>query len=235
MASAARRACGAALLGVSLLGPLLACGSARAQAPVAATLSPADRGWVQRVQDALGAITTLKASFQQTAPDGHVARGTAWLDRPGRMRFEYAKPSPLLLVAGGGKLVFNDSQLKQTTVLPLDKTPLGLLLRPDLTLSGDVTVTEFHHAGGQLRLTLVRTATPGDGSLTLIFSDEPGSSPSLASRSLASRSLSSRSLALRSWSVVDAQGRQTRVDLYDIVLGQPLPQSLFNTDIGEQD
>lgn len=183
--------------------------------PVAAILTPADRGWVQRVQDTLGSITTLKAHFLQIAPDGHTTQGTAWLERPGRMRFEYAKPSPLLLVAGGGKLVFNDSQLKQTTSLPLDKTPLGLLLRPDLSLSGDVTLTAFHHADGQLQLTLVRTASPGDGSLTLIVSDQP--------------------LALRSWSVVDAQGRQTRVDLYDIVLGAAFPQSLFDTNIGEQD
>ena len=198
-----------------LVGALLAPIAARGQAPAAAMLSPADRGWVQRVQQTLGGITTLKAHFRQIAPDGRISQGTAWLDRPGRMRFEYAKPSPLLLVAGGGKLVFNDSELKQTTSLPLDKTPLGLLLRPDLTLSGDVTVTAFQHADGQSQLTLIRTASAGDGSLTLIFSDQP--------------------LALRSWSVIDAQGRRTRVDLDDIVLGTSLPQSLFNTDIGEQD
>ncbi len=184
------------------------------QAPAAA-LSPADRGWVQRLQATLDAITTLRARFKQIAPDGRTTQGRAWLDRPGRMRFEYDKPSPLLLVAGGGKLVFNDSELKQTTSLPLEKTPLGLLLRPQLTLSGDVTVTGFRHDDGELQLTLVRTASPGDGSLTLIFSEQP--------------------LALRSWRVIDAQDRQTRVDLVDIVLGGALPQSLFDTAIGEQD
>lgn len=206
---------GNAMRAASLAWMLLTPLAAQAQAPGAAVLSPADRGWVQRVQQTLAGITTLKAHFQQIAPDGRTSQGTAWLDRPGRMRFEYAKPSPLLLVAGGGKLVFNDSELKQTTSLPLDKTPLGLLLRPDLTLSGDVTLTAFHHADGQLQLTLVRTASPGDGSLTLIFSDQP--------------------VALQSWSVVDAQGRRTRVDLHDITLGNPLPQSLFNTDIGNQE
>ena len=201
------------LIAPLLLPPVVAPVVARAQ-PVEAALTPADRGWVERVQDTLARITTLKARFLQIAPDGRTSQGTAWLDRPGRMRFEYDKPSPLLLVAGGGKVVFNDSQLKQTTVLPLDKTPVGLLLRPDLTLTGDVTLTAFSHAGGELQLTLVRTASPGDGSLTLIFSDQP--------------------LALRSWSVIDAQGRQTRVDLYDVTLGGVLPQSLFETDIGEQ-
>jgi outer membrane lipoprotein-sorting protein len=202
-------------LATALLAPVAVHGPAWAQAPEAAALTPADRGWVERIQQTLDSIATLKARFLQIAPDGRTTQGTAWLDRPGRMRFEYAKPSPLLLVAGGGKLVFHDSQLKQTTSLPLDKTPLGLLLRPNVTLSGDVTLTAFRHADGQLQLTLVRTASPGDGSLTLIFSDQP--------------------LALRSWSVIDAQGRQTRVDLYDIVLGGALPQRLFNTDIGDQD
>jgi outer membrane lipoprotein-sorting protein len=211
----ARAAIRPLFLVLALLAPPAFQDHAWAQVPQAAMLTPADRGWVQRIQQTMGSITTLKARFLQIAPDGRTSQGTAWLDRPGRMRFEYAKPSPLLLVAGGGKLVFNDSQLKQTTVLPLDRTPLGLLLRPNLTLSGDVTLTAFHHADGQLQLTLVRTASPGEGSLTLIFSDQP--------------------LALRSWSVVDAQGRETRVDLYDIVLGGSLPQSLFNTDIGEQD
>ena len=203
----------AAMRMILLAGALVAPMAALGQAPDAATLTPADRGWVERVQQTLAGITTLKAHFLQIAPDGRTSQGTAWLDRPGRMRFEYARPSPLLLVAGGGKLVFNDSELKQTTSLPLEKTPLGLLLRPNLTLSGDVTLTAFHHADGQLQLTLVRTASPGEGSLTLIFSDQP--------------------LALRSWSVIDAQGRQTRVDLDSIMLGVSLPQSLFNTDIGE--
>jgi len=195
----------------ALLAPPAA---ARAQTATPATLNPADRGWIERIAATLDAITTLKARFQQIAPDGQISHGTAWLQRPGRMRFQYDKPSPLLLVANGGKLVFNDSQLKQTTVIPLDKTPLGLLLRPDLRLAGDVTVTGFSHASGILQVTLVRTASPGDGSLTLFLGDQP--------------------LALRSWSVVDAQGRQTRVDLYDISTGMALPQSLFNTDIGQQ-
>ena len=215
-----RRRARAMLLGLSLAAmamPAQAQVPVQAQpgAPAAAALSPADRGWVQRLQATLDAITTLRARFVQIAPDGRTTQGRAWLDRPGRMRFEYDKPSPLLLVAGGGRLVFNDSQLKQTTTLPLEKTPVGLLLRPQLTLSGDVTVTGFRHDPGELQLTLVRTASPGDGSLTLIFSDQP--------------------LALRSWSVVDAQGRQTRVDLVDIVLGGALPQGLFDTAIGEQD
>ena len=210
------RAAAFSALFAMLLVPALARGDGPAAgAPAAVALNPAERGWVERVQLALDAITTLKAHFVQDAPDGHITQGTVWLDRPGRMRFQYDKPSPLLLVASGGKVVFNDSQLKQTTSLPLDKTPLGLLLRPHVTLSGDVTLTSFSHEGGEIRLTLQRSATPGDGSLTLIFSDQP--------------------LALRSWSVIDAQGRETRVDLSSVALGGSFPPRLFDTDIGRQE
>ncbi len=198
--------------------PLLVCAAvapARAQpATQDAALTPADRGWIDRIQDTLNDITTLKGRFQQIAPDGRRSTGTVWLDRPGRMRFEYDKPSPLLLVAGGGRLVFTDSALKQTTEIPLDKTPLGLLLRPQLRLSGDVTATGFRHDNGMLQVTLVRTASPSDGSLTVFMTETP--------------------LALRGWSVVDAQGRETRIDLFDLAAGATMPAELFDTRVADQ-
>lgn len=170
-------------------------------------LSPADSGWVARVQDALNATHTIKARFQQIAPDGTRSTGQAWLDRPGRMRFDYDKPSPLLLIANQGQIVYQDRELGQVTTLPLERTPLGLLLRPELRLSGDVTVTAFQHARGLVQVTLVRTATPSEGSLTLIFNEAP--------------------LALRSWVVKDAQGRETQIDLFNIAENPALSQDLF--------
>ncbi|NVN04392.1 outer membrane lipoprotein carrier protein LolA [Asaia spathodeae] len=172
-----------------------------------AVLRPADAGWIARVQDALNGIHAIKARFQQIAPDGARTTGTAWLDRPGRMRFDYDKPSPLLLIANQGQIVYQDRELGQVTTLPLDRTPLGLLLRPDLRLSGDVTVTGFQHDKGLVQVTLVRTATPSEGSLTLIFADSP--------------------LTLRSWVVKDAQGRETQIDLFDVAANPTLPDTLF--------
>ena len=170
-------------------------------------LRPADQGWVSRIEDTLGKVTTLQAHFRQTAADSSVTTGTATLDRPGRMRFDYDKPSPLLLVANDGRVVFQDRSVDQVTTLPLDRTPLGLLLRPEFKLSGDVTVTGFEHRDGQIRIQLVRTQSAGEGSLTLVFSDSP--------------------LALEGWSVVDAQGRTTTIALSDVHLGGDVPQSLF--------
>lgn len=174
---------------------------------VPTVLRPVDKGWVARVQDTLNSIHVIKARFQQIAPDGTRSTGTAYLDRPGRMRFDYDKPSPLLLIASQGQIVYQDRELGQVTTLPLDRTPLGLLLRPDLRLSGDVTVTGFSHANNLVKVTLVQTATSSEGSLTLVFSESP--------------------LVLKSWIVKDAQGQETQIDLFDRTSADILPDSLF--------
>ncbi len=179
-------------------------GIARAQA---ARLSDADRADLARIEAYLNSIRGLKARFLQVAPDGATSDGTAWLQRPGRMRFQYDKPSPLLLVAGHGLVVFNDSQLNQTSNIPLSQTPLGILLADNLKLSGDVTVTALRRLPAQISVTLIRTATPNDGSITLDFSDAP--------------------LALRAWTVVDAQRQETRISLHDVQLGGGFDPGLF--------
>ncbi len=189
----------------ALFPSALPCMAFAQTAPV--QLRPADQGWVSRIEDTLGKVSTLQARFRQTAADGSTTSGTATLDRPGRMRFDYDKPSPLLLVANDGRVVFQDRSVDQVTTLPLDRTPLGLLLRPEFKLSGDVTVTGFEHRDGQIRVQLVRTQSAGEGSLTLVFSDAP--------------------LALLGWSVVDAQGRTTTIALSDVHLGGTVSQSLF--------
>ena len=185
--------------------PLLAPLAAQAAPPP--PLSPRDRADLARIETYLNGVHTLKARFLQVSPDGNTVEGNAWMERPGRMRFEYDKPSPLLLVAGHGLFFFHDSQLNQTTNLPLSTTPLGLLLRDNLRLSGDVTVTAIARLPGQVQVSIVRTASPEDGSLTLVFADGP--------------------LALRQWSVVDAQRQETRVTLFNIELGGQFDQNLF--------
>jgi len=196
------------LIVLPLLAALTVPGrTARAEPPPAAALSPRDRADLTRIETYLNGLRTLKARFLQVAPDGSTSEGVAWMERPGRMRFQYDKPSPLLLVAGYGLFYFHDSQLNQTTNLPLSATPLGLLLRDNLRLSGDVTVTGIERLPGQIQVGMVRTASPDDGSLTLVFADSP--------------------LALRQWSVVDAQRQETRVTLFNIELGGSFDPKLF--------
>ena len=172
-----------------------------------AVLTPQDRADIARVETYLNGVRTLHSRFLQIAPNGATSEGQAWLQRPGRLRFQYDPPSPFLLVGGHGLLVFNDRQLRQTSNIPLGSTPLGLLLEDNLRLSGDVTVTGLVRQPGALQVSLVRTKTPADGTLTLIFADAP--------------------LLLRQWTVIDAQRQETRVTLYNVELGATFDQSLF--------
>lgn len=170
-------------------------------------LSAQDQADIQRIEAYLNSLKALKAHFMQVAPDGGISEGTVWLERPGRMRFQYDPPSPFLLIAAYGSLVFHDSSLQQTSNIPLGRTPLGILLADHVALSGPVTVTAIQRLPGQIQVTLVRTANPGDGSLTLIFADPP--------------------LVLRQWTVVDAQRRETHVTLYNAQNGGSFDPQLF--------
>ncbi len=157
-------------------------------------LTQQDTQDIARVETYLNGIKTLKAHFLQIAPSGTASQGKLWLERPGRMRFAYDPPSPLLLVAGHGLVVYHNSDLDQTSNIPLNSTPLGILLQDDIKLSGDVTVTSVARDAGALALQVQRNgAAANQGTLTMLFADNP--------------------LELRGWVVRDAQGQETRIAL----------------------
>lgn len=189
---------------LALAGLLPATAALAQQRP----LPDRDRADIARAEAWLNRLTSLKARFLQIAQNGASAEGTGWIVRPGRMRFEYDPPEPLLLVASHGQFFYFDRQLKQATTLPIGATPLGILLRDDLRLSGDVTVTRVERGGGLLRIALARTDRPAEGRLTLVFSDNP--------------------IELRQWAVVDAQGQETRVTLSQPEYGGSYPSRLFD-------
>jgi outer membrane lipoprotein-sorting protein len=193
-----------ALLAAISLAPLAA---RPARAITAMPLTPRDQADIQRVEAYLNGLKTLKAHFFQVAQDGGTSEGTAWLERPGRMRFQYDPPAPFLLLASSGVLTFHDGSLGQDSNIPLSRTPLGILLADNVKLAGAVTVTAIQREPGQLQLTLIRSASPGDGSLTLIFTEDP--------------------MTLRQWTVVDAQQRVTHVTLSNVQLGGHYSDQLF--------
>jgi outer membrane lipoprotein-sorting protein len=179
---------------------------ARAVTPI--TQTPQDQADIDRVEVYLNWLKSLKAHFLQVASNGGLSEGTAWMERPGRMRFQYNPPSPFLLLASSGVLTFHDASLGQTSNISLSRTPLGILLAEHVSLSGAATVTGIQRQPGQLQITIVRTQNPGDGSLTLILADQP--------------------LTLRQWIVVDAQRRETRVTFDNILIGGTYDPRLFD-------
>ena len=176
----------------------------------AAELAPDDAAELGRVEDYLNSVTTLRARFNQVAPDGGLAEGHFYLRRPGRMRFEYAPPTPILVVADRVWLIFHDTELGQVDRLPLYSTPLGFLVRDEIEFGEPIVIETLERLPGELRLTLRDGEHEGEGVLTLVFSDPP--------------------LRLWQWRVIDAQGLTTRITLSDVEVNVPLDPKLFVFD-----
>lgn len=183
--------------------PLLAAAPAAAQ-PLA--LTDRDRADIAAAESWFNRLSSVKARFLQIAQNGASAEGTAWIVRPGRMRFEYDR-EPMLLVASHGQFFYFDKALRQPTTVPVGSTPLGLLLRDPVRFSADVTVSRVERSGGMVRITVHRTQAAGEGRLTLVFAETP--------------------FELKQWAVVDAQGQETRVSLYGQEYGARYPNLLF--------
>ena len=167
-----------------------------------------DAADIARAEDCLDRMRTVKARFEQVAPDGSVSTGTAWIQRPGRLRFEYLPPSPFLLVAGHGLVVFYDRNLKQLSNFPIGTTPLGIVLSDSFRLSGKISVTGVSRSSGKLSVSTVRTDSPRDGSQTLVFTDPP--------------------VSLSGWTVTDARGLSTTVTLSRVETGGAFDQDMFS-------
>lgn len=190
---------------VASLTPFRRALAAASPKPVA--LSPEQKADVANVQTYLNGIRTLSSRFEQVSGDGGTATGKLWLARPGRMRFEYDAPVPVLLVANGKNIFYYDKELQQVSELRVEDTPAGFLLRDQITLSGDVTLTKFEHKPGAIRLTMVQTSEPDQGTATLVLADKP--------------------MELRQWTIVDPQQKQVTVALQDPQYGAPVDEKLF--------
>jgi len=177
-----------------------------ATAPPAAALTLQDGADLQRIAAYLSGIRTMYAKFQQVSAGGGRATGQLWMARPGRMRFEYDPPSPILLLADMFYVYYVDKELAQMSKVGLKSTPAWLLLRDPVTFS-DLIVTRFERSANTIKLTVVEKAEPDNGSLTMVFNDNP--------------------LALRQWSIVDQQHKTTTVSLYDERFGVALDPKLF--------
>lgn len=190
------------LAGVALT--FVATAPAAAQSPAR---SDADRADIARVETYLAGIKTLEARFLQIGPDGSTAEGKFYLSRPGKLRLDYDAPNPNLLIADGRALAHIDRSLKTISYLPLDSTPAGVLVRADVKLAGDVTVTGIERGPGVLRVGIVQTSDPRAGRLILEFAERP--------------------FQLSSWRVVDGQGLTTRITLLEPRDGVTIPADRF--------
>jgi len=197
-----------------LRNPLMAIATAGVAVlvPVAAH---AQTGDLASVQAHLRGLTTMTADFSQTDRNGQVLTGALTMKQPGRIRFQYQKGVPLLIVADGGALTFVDYSVKQVQRWPVRNSPLGVLLDPSRDISRFATVVP-----GDGRLISVEARDPKHpeyGRITLVFartgSGGGGGGPA--------------GLMLQGWVALDSQNNRTTVRLSNQRFGTPVADSTF--------
>ncbi len=161
----------------------------------------------QRIERYLSGITTIVSDFTQVAPDGSLANGKFYMQRPGKMRWQYNPPTPVLMVSSGTELVYYDYELEQVSHIPLDGSLISFLGRDKITFGGNVGITQFENEANAIRIEVAQTAKPSEGRLMLEFSDKP--------------------LTLRNMVVTDATGQVTTVALQNAQFGVKIDPELF--------
>ena len=173
----------------------------------AAPLSEQDKADITRVEAYLNGFRSMQSKFVQIAHDGGMAEGTVYMERPNRIRVDYAPPVPVLMVGSGTWITFYDKELKQSNRVPLDSNPLSVLLAKEVKLADPVEVTKIVREAGTLQVTVRDKKHPQEGDLTMVFADKP--------------------LQFRKWVVKDKAGQQTTVALADARFDLALDPKLF--------
>lgn len=153
---------------------------------------------IARAEKYLQNLRTAKADFIQNSSVGSRLSGQFYLNRPGKLRFNYNEVKDFI-VADGVFVYFYDSQLGEQSNAPIGQTLADFLLRKDLRLSGDLNVTQVYKKDGYVALTIIQADEPGAGQVELFFTEVP--------------------YALSRWRVTDAQGAITEVILKNLETG----------------
>lgn len=156
----------------------------------------------------LNSATNLVADFVQVGADGRRSEGRLYVRRPGRMRFEYAQPAALEIVADGTSVAIRDRKLATQDMYFINQTPLKFLLKERIDLRKDVKILGVSENKSGVVVSIEDKATFGGTShIKLIF--DP------------------KSFALKQWHVTDPQGYETLISLFNVDLAQAPDSSLF--------
>ena len=181
---------------------------AAAPASAQSNLSAEDQATLRQAQAYLTALTAAQGNFVETGPGGQQRTGKFWLQRPGKMRFEYTEPAGLLVVADGNNVKRYDPRLNVFRQVPLGATPLSTFLAREVRLDQGVRVDRVTRmASGAFAITARDASKPAEGSVILAFAGSP--------------------LRLQEWSITDAQGARTRIQLTSLQPASGLAASLF--------
>ena len=189
------------------LGTAAIAGVAALPVHAQANLSADDRAVLARAQATLQNLASAQGSFVETS-GAQRREGRFWLQRPGKMRFEYSNPAGLLVVSDGSNVKRYDPRLNVFRQVPLSQTPLSTFLARTVRLDQGVRIDRVvRMQDGGYSITALDARRPNDGAVVLMF----GGSPE----------------RLLEWTIRDAQGTMTRTQLTRVTAAPNLAASLF--------
>jgi outer membrane lipoprotein-sorting protein len=170
---------------------------------------------VRRINAYFNNITNLQGRFEQIDSTNKHSSGRFYVQRPGKIRFDYAPPSALRIVADGSHLAIEDSDLKTVEKYPIKSTPFRLLLSDSVDLERDSRIVGVERQEGTLAVTLEDKSDDAAGAIKLVFDNGD-------------------ELQLKEWIITDAQGLTTQVTVSDVVSGRKVAADFFNSKDGFQ-
>ncbi|HLP69955.1 MAG TPA: outer membrane lipoprotein carrier protein LolA, partial [Rhizobium sp.] len=160
----------------------------------------------QKIADHFSSVKTMMGEFVQFGPRGEQTGGKFFIERPGKLRFNYEKPSPMRVIADGKNVVIGNTKLKTWDLYPLSKTPLSLLLSDRIDL-GHQMVRDVKEESDLTTIVLGDRTVFGDSTITLMF--DP------------------KTFDLRQWTITDAQAKDTTVMIFNVKTGTAFDPSVF--------
>jgi outer membrane lipoprotein-sorting protein len=195
---------------LDLTAPAAAAQKSTKSSKAAPAPIPADEA-VKRANAWLDSARVMTADFVQIGQNGRRSEGQLSVARPGRMRFEYTDPARFEIVADGRSVAIIDRKLNTQDEYFIGQTPLKFLLSDHIDMARDTRVLSVAQEGNTVTIEVEdKAALGGTAHLALVFD--------------------ASTFALRQWTVIDAQGFQTVVTLFNVDLTTQPDPALFHID-----
>ena len=180
-------------------------------ANIFATFDASQKAQAARVSTYLSSLQTLVGNFVQVGPDGSKTKGDFYIQKPGKVRFEYEAPSPIAIIADGSSVAVRDRKLATQDIYPLSQTPLRYLLSDRIDLLKDTNVVSV--TADDLFISVIieeKNVVIGTSRLMLMVGAKDGQ--------------------LKQWTVTDPQGYDTTVAVYNLDTSKKVDPGLFKID-----
>jgi len=180
-------------------------------ANIFATFDANQKAQAAKVSSYLSSLQTLVGNFVQVGPDGSKTKGDFYIQKPGKVRFEYDAPSPIAIIADGSSLAVRDTKLATQDIYPLSQTPLRFLLSDRIDLLKDTNVVNVTADDIYISVTIEeKQALIGTSRLMLMVGVKDGQ--------------------LKQWTVTDPQGYDTTIAVYNLDSSKKVDPGLFKID-----